>query len=264
MCQAQRWGPRIHLLPDRSQLGMRDQGRWGWRGELAYWVKGRKTLVSFFCTSQQSPHSLKASTEQKAPPESSCLSLGCLLLWIRVRPHNCTPVCKDVGRLWVWPPPPSRPVWRCSVYMSFNKSYVWAGLPWWLSGKEPTCQCRRHGFNPWVRKIRWTRKWQLTLVFLHGKPHGQRNLVGYSPWGCKRFGHNLATKQQSCMSSFWNFNAGWPRIFLSLSLAPCLPPFPPSFLHSPLYGPLQAFAISSNQGWIIPETRVFSGGTGHR
>ena len=23
-----------------------------------------------------------------------------------------------------------------------------AGLSWWLSGKEPTCQCRRHGLNP--------------------------------------------------------------------------------------------------------------------
>ena len=26
-------------------------------------------------------------------------------------------------------------------------------LPWWLSGKESTCQCRRHGFNPFVGKI---------------------------------------------------------------------------------------------------------------
>ena len=26
------------------------------------------------------------------------------------------------------------------------------GLPWWLSGKEPTCQCRRHRFNPWSGK----------------------------------------------------------------------------------------------------------------
>ena len=28
-------------------------------------------------------------------------------------------------------------------------------------------------------------KWQPTPVFLPGKPHGQRNLVGYSPWGRK-------------------------------------------------------------------------------
>ena len=27
------------------------------------------------------------------------------------------------------------------------------GLPWWLSGKESTCQCRRHGSDPWSRKI---------------------------------------------------------------------------------------------------------------
>ena len=31
----------------------------------------------------------------------------------------------------------------------------------------------------------WRRKWQPTTVFLPGKSHGQRSLVGYSPWGCK-------------------------------------------------------------------------------
>ena len=40
------------------------------------------------------------------------------------------------------------------------------GLPWWLSGKESACQSRRHGFNPWVRKIPGRRKWQPTPVFL--------------------------------------------------------------------------------------------------
>ena len=59
---------------------------------------------------------------------------------------------------------------------------------WWLSGKESTCQCRKRkrlGFDPWVRKIPWRRKWQPISVFLPGKSHGQRNLVGYSPWDCK-------------------------------------------------------------------------------
>ena len=37
----------------------------------------------------------------------------------------------------------------------------------------------------WVGKISWRRKWQPTLVFLPGKSHGRRNLVGYSPWGAK-------------------------------------------------------------------------------
>ena len=40
-------------------------------------------------------------------------------------------------------------------------------------------------FNPWVGKIPWRRKWQPTLVLLPGKSHGQRSLVGYSPWGHK-------------------------------------------------------------------------------
>ena len=69
------------------------------------------------------------------------------------------------------------------------------GLPRWLSGKESACQCRRYrrcrrqrrprrdGFNPWVRKIPWNR--QPAPVFLPGKFHRQRSLVGYSPWGHK-------------------------------------------------------------------------------
>ena len=44
-------------------------------------------------------------------------------------------------------------------------------------------QCRRPRFNPWVRKIPWWRKSQPTPVFLAEESHGQRSLVGYSPWG---------------------------------------------------------------------------------
>ena len=47
-------------------------------------------------------------------------------------------------------------------------------LPRWLSGKESTCQCRRHRFDPWVGKIPWKKNWQPTPVFLPGKSHGQR------------------------------------------------------------------------------------------
>ena len=59
------------------------------------------------------------------------------------------------------------------------------GLPRWYNGKQNTCQCRRRKrfrFNPWVGKIPWRRKWQPTLVFLPGKFHGHRGLLGYSPW----------------------------------------------------------------------------------
>ena len=58
------------------------------------------------------------------------------------------------------------------------------GLPWWLSGNKPACQCRRRGFSSLVGKIPWRR--QPTPVLLPGKSQGQRNLEGYSPQGCKR------------------------------------------------------------------------------
>ena len=66
------------------------------------------------------------------------------------------------------------------------KIYGRLGAPWWLSAKESTCQCRRCRrlwFDPWVRKIPWKRECQPIPVFLPGKSHRQRSLVGYSPWG---------------------------------------------------------------------------------
>ena len=67
------------------------------------------------------------------------------------------------------------------IFMYLMKKFIifFRGLLWWLRGKESTCQCRRYGFNPWVKKIPWRRKWQLTPASLLGKSHGQKNLVGY-------------------------------------------------------------------------------------
>ena len=51
--------------------------------------------------------------------------------------------------------------------------------------KDFACQCwrcKRLGFDFWVGKIPWRRKWQSTPVYLPGKPHEQRSLVGYSTW----------------------------------------------------------------------------------
>ena len=52
---------------------------------------------------------------------------------------------------------------------------------------------RKDGLDPWVRKIPWRRAWQPTLVFLPGKSHGQRSLVGYRPWGHKRLDMTAVT-----------------------------------------------------------------------
>ena len=77
--------------------------------------------------------------------------------------------------------------------MGTSRKGVWQlvswGLPRCLSGKESACQGKRHrnrGFEPWVRKIPWWRKWQPTPVFFPGKFCGQRSLVGYSPCGSQK------------------------------------------------------------------------------
>ena len=58
-------------------------------------------------------------------------------------------------------------------------SYFLNSLPYWVTSKESTYQCRRlkrHWFDPWVGTIPWRMKWQLTPVFLLGKSQGQRRL----------------------------------------------------------------------------------------
>ena len=47
--------------------------------------------------------------------------------------------------------------------------------------KIKTAEIKRLGFDPWVGKTPWSRKWSPTPVFLLRKPHGQRSLAGYSP-----------------------------------------------------------------------------------
>ena len=67
-------------------------------------------------------------------------------------------------------------------------------LPWLLTPrslvdhmvKNLPLQCRRLGFDPWVRKIPWRREWQPTPEFLSGEFYGQGSLVGYSSWTFKQ------------------------------------------------------------------------------
>ena len=73
-----------------------------------------------------------------------------------------------------------------SIFLTVSQEKL--GFPGGISGKESTCQCRRPkrlGFNSWVGKMTWSRKWQSTPGFLPGKSHGQKSLAGYSPWGYK-------------------------------------------------------------------------------
>ena len=76
----------------------------------------------------------------------------------------------------------------------------------WLSGKESTCQYRRHRFNPWVRKIPWTRKWQPSPVFLPGNPM-DRETWQLQSTGSQRVGHDWAHMQDilNLLLYFTNF-----------------------------------------------------------
>ena len=75
------------------------------------------------------------------------------------------------------------------------------GLPWWLGGKEPTCQCRRLGFHPWVGQIPGKGSGSPFQYSFLEKYHEHRSLVGDCPWGCKRVGHDSATQQQQTFQS---------------------------------------------------------------
>ena len=75
--------------------------------------------------------------------------------------------------------PPCRSVVSCSVAL------LKEDFPGGSVGRV-CLQCKRPRFDPWVGTILWRRKWQPTPVFLPGKSHGQRSLVGYSLCGRKK------------------------------------------------------------------------------
>ena len=72
--------------------------------------------------------------------------------------------------------------WKNSVLTEIE---LFCPLSFWLRQWRICLQCRRPGFDPWVGKIPWRRGWLPTPIFLAGESHGQRCLIGYSPWDCK-------------------------------------------------------------------------------
>ena len=101
---------------------------------------------------------------QSESPNLPCFKLDCKCSWI-IGALSC-------GRQWFTSH-------RFSSLISISQVA--------LVVKEPTCwyRCKSCGFDPWVRKIRWRRARRPTPVLLPGESHGQRSLVGYSPWGLK-------------------------------------------------------------------------------
>ena len=81
---------------------------------------------------------------------------------------------------------------------------------WRLSGKKQSaCDAADTDVLPGLGRSPGGRNGKPTPVFLPGKNHGQRSLVGYSPWACKRVDHSLATQQQSVCER--QLNKAWQQ-----------------------------------------------------
>ena len=65
-------------------------------------------------------------------------------------------------------------------YFTLQQYYTWASQVE-LVVKNPSAnqETKRHGFDPWVRKMPWRRAGQPIPIFLPGESHGQRSLAGY-------------------------------------------------------------------------------------
>ena len=77
-------------------------------------------------------------------------------------------------------------------FLVFGCSNQIQGLPKWLKDKEPACRCKRPGFDPWVRKIPWRRKWQPTPLLAWEIPW-TKEPGGLQSMGSQRVRHNWAT-----------------------------------------------------------------------
>ena len=87
---------------------------------------------------------------------------------------------------WVPLAPPEKPMSPISQVGKLRCRKLKEGLPRWCSVvKNPSAKTGDAGSIPGWGRSPGGEKWQPTLVFLPGKSHGQRILVGDSPWGRK-------------------------------------------------------------------------------
>ena len=138
-----------------------------WPGSLGRWIHMRSGILDCFIHWLFFPRWLKPGLACSGPLENVWPNKG--NIWSR---GNFT-VCISI-----WSPPQ---------------------ILYHLSHQRICLQCRRLGFDPWVRKIPWRREWLHTPAFLPGKFYGQRSLVG-SPRGHKELD---TTKRLTLFT--WNY-----------------------------------------------------------
>ena len=117
----------------------------------------------------------------------SCLGSPRILEWVTYPfsrgsfwPRNWTRVSWIAsGCLTSWTPREAHPYPYLYIFIYLaHCSDSSSGLPRWLSGKEPVCQCRqyrRHSFDTWIRKIPQRREWLPTPVFFLENPMNWRS-----------------------------------------------------------------------------------------
>ena len=145
--------------------------------------------------------------------------IGCVLPWSIASPSTALPAP------WVVP---ATVDFRRVIDEFHTSLYISWGCPIGTSSKESACQCRRHkryGFDPWVRKIPWRRKWQPAPVWVSEscsvvsyslQPHDL-----YSPWNSP--GQNTGVGSLSLLQRIFptqGLNPGlrhWRRILYQLS-----------------------------------------------
>ena len=79
--------------------------------------------------------------------------------------------------------PHSHTFWLCPLLAAGLRHITHAvGFPGGSASKESACNVEELGLIPRLGRS-WRREWLPTPIFLPGKSHGQRSLMGYSPWG---------------------------------------------------------------------------------
>ena len=87
---------------------------------------------------------------------------------------------------------------------------------WWLRWQRICLQCRRPGFDPWVGKIPWKRKWLPTPVFLPGESPRTEEPGGLQSMGSREVGHDWATKH-SVPAHTWFSSSAFSHVSLDLT-----------------------------------------------
>ena len=136
--------------------------RWIRRQRMSFFTDGSAPAGTEFWPSYRHRGDPKGSGEEKT---SRCTKLGPIPFLVQF------PWRRDGLTKWLH---------NQSIFRELHRIM---GFPDGSSGKESAC--RRWGFHPWVGKIPWRKKWQPNTVFLPGKSHEKRSLVGYSLLGHK-------------------------------------------------------------------------------